>query len=232
MAVTEYELIYGISTIVFIVISVFIGVKITLKYKDSRNFVFISVGLAWILLTSSWWGSAASFMYAVFNLTIVDFWYLFLSNFFVPLALIAWFYSYLTLVHETKIKLMKYIFIIFLVYEVIFLILLIIDTAYIGEILGVAYWKGSIFTMLFQLSSLLVAAITGIHFGTQIRKQEGKTFKTRGIFIIYAFASFLVLGLLDAIVTLDSLSLVIIRIMFVVCGVAYYFGFFYSKENN
>jgi len=75
------------------------------------------------------------------------------------------------------------------------------------------------------------ATITGIHFGFSIHKTKSTTNKIRGLFIIYAFASFLVLGLLDAVVELNAVSLIVVRILYVVCGIAYYYGFFFSKEN-
>lgn len=232
MTVTEYELIYGISTLIFIIVSVFIGIKITLKYRANQNIVFISVGMTWILLTTSWWGSATSFIFAVFDINLSNFWYLFLSNFFVPFALIFWFYSYLNLLYRGKIRIMYYIIVILAIYELLFLGLLMINAQYIGQISGVAYWRGSLFTIIFQVIALLSATITGIHFGFNIRKTGGNTNKIRGLFIIYAFASFLVLGLLDAVVELDAVSLVVVRILYVVCGITYYFGFFFQKKTE
>ena len=180
MVVTEFELVYGISTLIFIIISMLIGIKIILKYRVNQNIIFISVGITWILLTTSWWGSATSFIFAIFDVNLSDFWYLFLSNFFVPFALIFWFYSYLNLLFKNKIKLIYYIATILMIYEVTFLILLMINTKNIGEISGVAYWRGNLFTIIFQVIALMSATITGIHFGFSIHKTKSTTNKIRG----------------------------------------------------
>ena len=67
MALTLLESLNGIFSIIFIVISTFVGIRIASRYRELKDKLYLYVGLTWILLVESWWPSAISFIIALFD---------------------------------------------------------------------------------------------------------------------------------------------------------------------
>ncbi|MHA1756300.1 MAG: hypothetical protein ACTSVV_05990, partial [Promethearchaeota archaeon] len=84
---SNIEIINGLLSTFVVILSVFIGIKISYKYKTNKDKTFLFFGLTWILLVEPWYPSMISFLLYIFigvglNLT----WYLFLGLFFIPLG--------------------------------------------------------------------------------------------------------------------------------------------------
>lgn len=91
---SDADQINGIFTLIFILISMVVGVRILFKYKALRRKELITIGLTWIFLTSAWWGGISSFLSVIFFDKRLDaFLFLLLSNIFIPIALLCWIHS-------------------------------------------------------------------------------------------------------------------------------------------
>ena len=125
----QLELLHGTFTLIFIVISILIGIRILLKYFTYEQKEFITVGLAWIFLSSGWWGSGFSFLSILLvQQTLDQFSYLFLGNVFIPVAIICWIYSFTSLAYEhLKKKLLVIYILICIIFEIYLIISLIIE---------------------------------------------------------------------------------------------------------
>jgi len=88
MVLTPLEVLTGSLSLVTVVISTIIGLRIVSKYFAYKRRELLLVGFTWILLCEIWWSSAFSFLAALF--TGVGFTpelYFTLGNLFVPVAL-------------------------------------------------------------------------------------------------------------------------------------------------
>ena len=92
MALETLDYINGPSSIIFVGISVILGLKIISKYFEYKKKELLYVGLTWILMTEMWWSSSSSFIVALFNngegLSVTA--YVLIANLLVPVALFVW----------------------------------------------------------------------------------------------------------------------------------------------
>ena len=77
---THFEILQGIFTFTFLIITQIVGIRILLKYVDSKKAEHVTMGLAWIFLTSAWWGSTAKFMLTILSLRVNTFFLLFIGS--------------------------------------------------------------------------------------------------------------------------------------------------------
>ena len=67
MALEPLDIVNGTFGLLFVVISIVLGVIIVLKYFKTKDINFLLVGLTWIFIISGWCGTSASFLVALFT---------------------------------------------------------------------------------------------------------------------------------------------------------------------
>jgi len=166
---TELEILYRTFTLIFVLISLIVGLKILSKYFSFKQKELITVGFSWIFLTSPWWGVAVSFiLYITFDYVIEQATFLILANTFVPVALILWIYSFCNLAYKNLKKYFVSIYLIICVsYEIFLTFFIFTNPDIIGTFEQTFYLQPSLYTMIFQAFSILTALITGILFTKQ-----------------------------------------------------------------
>ena len=134
--VTQLELLNGIVTLIFIVISIIIGFKIIFKYFSTKQIEYLTIGTAWIFLSSGWWeGTLSIWIFIVFNAELSPFLFLFIGNFFIPIALLLWIYSFTHIIFpDLKVKICLIFLVICVSYEIYLITCLYIDTEIIATI--------------------------------------------------------------------------------------------------
>ncbi len=228
----QLEIIHGTFTLIFIIISILIGIRILLKYSTYKQKEFITVGLAWIFLSSGWWGSGFSFLSILLvQQTLDQFTYLFLGNVFIPIAIICWIYSFTSLAYaHLKKKLLVIYILICIIFEIYLIISLIIDPNSIGIIIGTFYSQPTLIPMIFILFAVLTTIITGILFSRNSIRSEDPEVHKKGIILFVAFISFTVGAFMDAVITLTPVTLIIVRLILISSAIEYYFGFLLPKR--
>jgi len=225
-----FDYIHGITTLTFVLLSIIIGVRLLTKYKSLKRKEIITVGFAWIFLSSAWWGSSFSFL----SILIADyefnrFLFFTLANIFIPLALISWIYSFSHILYPNLEKKITIPFIILsLIYEIILIILLFIPESYqtyIGEIQEKFYYKPGLLTLIFQLFSVFITIITGFIFSFKSLKASDIKVKWKGRFLFIAFSLFIVGAIFDAVIKMDEITVIIIRSILILSSIFYYLGF-------
>ena len=74
-----------------IIMAILIGLIIVSKYFEHKNITLLLVGLTWIGISSPWWPSTVSFLVILItNRGISLQLFLFLGNFFIPIAILLW----------------------------------------------------------------------------------------------------------------------------------------------
>jgi len=133
---SELDILHGLFTTIFVVISLLVGLRILLKYFEHRRTELVAVGIAWMGISTPWIGNSLSFLlYVLAGYKLELFPYLFMENVFIPLAIICWMYAFSTLVYPRLVKKITVVFaIICLIYEVFLIVALILNPEIIGTL--------------------------------------------------------------------------------------------------
>ena len=225
----EWEVVYGASTLVVVIISWIIGIKIILKYFEHRQNVLITVGLTWIFLTSIWWKGAIIFISIIFEIDIDPFIFLAMGNIIMPIALLFWIYSFTTLAYQKyHSKMLSIYSVIVAIYLIVFIIFLSIDPSLIGEYTGTFSTRTSLFVIVFQVFALLTFLITGIFFAQSSMNSENEEIKWKGKFLLLAFITFTTASILEVarVDDINITTLIITKLIFITSAIFYYLGFF------
>ena len=228
---SEIDRVSGIFTLTFIAISVILGIRILLKYKSLKRKELLTIGLAWIFLTSAWWGGATSFLSVVFTNERLDlFTFLFLGNIFIPIALICWIYSLAHIFYTEKEKVITFsVTIIYVAYDILLLILLFIDPNLVGHIEGDINSIPTLIPEIFLISAIFTALITGLIFSIKSIKVDNPEVQLKGKILLIGFISFSLAAVMDAVIPDLTIILVITRLILISSAIEYYIGFFLPK---
>lgn len=227
MALATHEFINGLFSLIFVSISVMVGLIIAsrfLKYKD-RNLLL--VGAAWIFICEPWWAVSINFLLILFTGQILPLEiYLLIGYAFVPVALESWIIALTNLKYKKKqVTIIISITIINVLYEVLFFYFFFTDIAMIGILQGPVDLKYGIFLMSYLLIVLIIAIVTGILFARTSMKSDNPEIKLKGKFLLMAFI-FYFIGSVFSIFSSYSITLLILaRIITILASIEFYCGF-------
>ncbi len=231
MALSTLENVQGWFTLIFVVISVILGIVISLKYFSTKNKQMILIGLTWIGLVSPYFADTISFIVINFfgGSALPDVPYFFLSNFFLPFVHITWLYFIADFLYkEHKKSIIIIVLIESIAFEIIFLYLLIFDPSTLGTRVSTFYVNWELIVLLYLLLSIALFLITGILFSRVCFKSTSKEINLKGYILIIAYLSFTVGVSLDVIFSpplQTELTLAISRIILTTAAIEFYLGF-------
>ncbi len=227
---SELDILHGIFTTIFVVISLLVGIRILLKYFEHKRMELVGVGIAWMGIATPWMGNSLAFLlYVLVDYELELFPYLFMENVFIPLAIVCWIYAFSTLVYPRSVRKMTVIFgIICVIYEIYLIIALIINPEIIGTWSEEGRFDAShnMIPDIFKVFGIFTVLITGIIFARNSMRSEDPSIQWKGRFFLIAIISFAVGAFLDAILTFTPLELVIVRLLLISSAIEYYLGFF------
>ncbi|MGQ4874393.1 MAG: hypothetical protein ACP6IY_10015 [Promethearchaeia archaeon] len=227
---SNIEIINGLLSTFVVILSVFIGIKISYKYKTNKDKTFLFFGLTWILLVEPWYPSMISFLLYIFigvglNLT----WYLFLGLFFIPLGVFLGVTAFTELIYKNRQRMLQIIIISGgAVFDVIFLYFLLKDPTLMGELISVVDIKFSIIVLTFLLVNGPICVICGALFARESLKSQNPEIRLRGILLIIAFTSFAI-GAVTEILINESLYTLIARVFLIFGIIFFHEGFILSN---
>jgi len=232
MVLTPLEVLTGSLSLVTVVISTIIGLRIVSKYFAYKRRELLLVGFTWILLCEIWWSSAFSFLAALF--TGVGFTpelYFTLGNLFVPVALALWLTAYTDFLYKAKQKLILLIATITgLIYYFVFFYFVFNDVAVIGIMFNSVDAEYKLFPLVYLISVLLVFLITGVNFARASIRSDNAEIRLKGKFLLIAVSLFTVGAALDGLKpflfgSILNAILIINRIILILSSLAFYSGF-------
>ena len=231
MQLTPIQFVTGLFSLLLALISIYVGLYIASRYRKYNNKILLYVGLGWIGLMNGWWPSAINFVLVVATGTAMsEVPFFIIGNVFIPFFLFIWMIGVTELLYKEK---QKYILIFFLIFAVIFdgliFYYLTTDPSKMGQLQGPVDVKYTGLYALFLITLLIIVAISGVLFARESLKSEQNESKLRGIFILYAFLSWVIGSILDASVDLNFATLPIIRIILITSNLASYIGFIIPK---
>lgn len=112
MGLELVDVLQGSFSLVFVIISLIIGITILSKYSQFKNRLYILVGLSWIGVSIPWVPDSVSFLMNIFvQQSLPVGLYFIIGNVFLPIALITWLTAFTDMIYRNAQKkiLIKYL---------------------------------------------------------------------------------------------------------------------------
>ena len=234
MAIELLDMVHGIFTIVFVIISIITGLIIVIKYFQLKKSQFLLFGLFWIGLTTPWWPTVIIFMIALLtgaSISIQAFIVVGIS--FLPITIILGLIAFLKVLPMKK-RNKRIILILSIIinaaYEVYFFAFLFIDISMIAEasLTSPFMVNWSIPSQIYFIVSLLFFLYVGISFSVASIKSEDRTISLKGKFLLIAFLSFTIGTVLDFAIP-TTIVFVIARLVLLTSTIEFYIGLMLPK---
>ena len=239
MVLEILDFLQGSFSLIFVIISIIIALKILSKYFEYKTRTYIFVSLSWIGVASPWFPDSISFLkILIFNAPLEPEWYFIIGNSLLPVFLLCWLTAYTDLLYKDKQKLILSIFIVIgVIFEIIFFYLLFTDIDEIGVFLRPFQVEfGTLITISF-IMFIAILLITGVLFARQSIRSEKPDVSLRGKFLLIAFISFTIGAIFDSAIgsileatdPLLPFFVVIIRLILISSALEFYCGFILPK---
>ncbi len=231
MALNPLDILNGIFSLIFVAISLFVGLVILTRYFKYRERIYFFTAGTWTLISSPWWPSCISFLFAISNgIGIPPQIYFLIGNVLTPIAIILWLLAFTEFQYTEKRKLILAIFaVIGVVFEILFFVFLFLNPSIIGQLNGPVDVNYESFIMVFLIIFLAIVVITGFSFANLSLKSKDPEIKLKGKLLIIAYIAFSVGALLDASVPFNELIVIIIRLILILSAFCWYGGFILPK---
>ena len=227
MALNPLDILNGIFSFMFVVISLVVGFLILLRYFKYKEKVYFLVGATWILISEPWWPSSLSFLVSLSNgIGLPQTIYFLIGNMLIPLAIAFWLLAFTEFLVTEKRKLILLIFaIISVIFEITFFTLLFINPDLIGYLNPPVDVSYNFFIMIFLLIFILIVVISGFFFARLSLKSDDPEVKLKGKLLVVAYIAFFVGALLDSSIRLNELGIIFVRLILIASAVFWYGGF-------
>ncbi len=226
MVLESIEIINGILGIIYVIVSIVIGIRLMTKYFQNKNTIFIYVGLTWIGLSTLWLAASISFILALITgrgLPPIPYFLIGVS--LIPFFLFTWMIAFSSLVFEYYKKIVLGVFAIFcMILEVIFFYLLFTDHSMIGVQNTPIDTDWGIFMTIYLILVIIIALITGGLFSYKSMISENPEIKLRGKVILISFIIWALGSIIDTIFEFALMRTLAI-ILLIVASFLWYFAF-------
>jgi hypothetical protein len=238
MALELVDYLQGSFSLVFVIISLIIGITILSKYKKYKSRLYILVGISWIGVANPWFPDSISFLMNIFiqqSLSVE--WYFIIGNVFIPIALLCWLIAYTDMKSKRDQNFIIFLTIIFsAAFEFAFFAFFFTDITLIGIINPIRPFtvEFGLFITIYLLIVILVMVITGIKFANASVRSEDREIKLKGKLLRAAFITFTVAAILDSLLgtifgdptdPLLAIMVVITRVLLIISAFEFYGGF-------
>ncbi|MFX1454446.1 MAG: hypothetical protein ACFFDB_03640 [Promethearchaeota archaeon] len=231
MAFNPLDIINGIFSFIFVIISLVVGFLILLRYFRYKEKIYFLVGATWILISEPWWPSSLSFLISLGNgVGLSPSLYFLIGNVLVPLAIALWLLAFTEFLFTEQRKLILLVFsVIGVIFEITFFTFLFIKPDLIGNLNPPVDVSYNFFIMIFLLIFILIVVISGFLFARLSLKSKDPEVKLKGKLLVIAYIAFFVGALLDSSIRLNELGLIIVRLILIASAIFWYGGFLLPK---
>lgn len=232
LELTTAEFLTGLFSLIFIIVSIIIGLKIAQKYSESKKREYLLVGITWIGIVFPYFPSAITFLLVLFTNILLSIEVRFMLGFgFLPTFLVIWLIAFTDLMYKEKQKqIMIIAIIICAILQITFTVFILIDTSLIGKQVGLFHGTFTLFTRIYLLSILLIFFLTGIIFALKSIKLGDVEVKLRGKFLFFAFIFYTIGVFLETILPVTALTAVIVRLIVIISAFQFYLGFILPEK--
>jgi hypothetical protein len=227
MVLDILEILHGSLTIVFVVISIILGIRIASRYLKLKRNEFLLFGIFWIGMTTPWWPNIITFIAVLFTggsipLTI----YVVLGIAFLPITITIGLIAFLKVLPISKGKRNAFFAIDVcanIAYEIYFFIFLFYDLSFIATYQEIFVLDWSIPSQIYFIFSLIVFLLVGIPFSRVSLRSDVPEIKMKGKFLLIAFISFSVGTVLDFAIP-SPITYLIARLILLSSSLEFYIG--------
>ncbi|MFX1345739.1 MAG: hypothetical protein ACFFBC_12625 [Promethearchaeota archaeon] len=232
------DVLQGSFSLIFVVISLIIGITILTKYFEHKNRLFILVGISWIGVANPWIPDSVSFlMQLIVQEWLPRGWYFIIGNVFIPIALLTWLIAYTDMIkRKAQKKVILITVLLSILFEIGFFVLFFIDLDLIGIINPDRPFTVDfgIFITIYLLVVILVMVVTGVSFAQKSVKSDDREVRLKGKLLRAAFITFTIAAILDSLLgtifedptdPLLAIMVVIVRILLIISALEFYGGF-------
>ena len=248
MALDELvDYLQGSFSLVFVIISLIIGITILIKYFEFKNRLYILVGISVCGFSFPWIPDSLSFLINLFTQQSLNIgWYFIIGNCFIPIALIAWSMAFTDMIYrQSQKKIVFTVIILSILFEIVFFILYFIELQQpnpfttenlIGTINPLRPFTVDfgIFIIVYLIIIILYMLVTGVIFAQKSINLEDREVRLKGKLLRAAFITFAVAAVLDASLgmifenpadPLLAIFVVVVRILLIFSSLEFYGGF-------
>ena len=238
MVLELVDILQGSFSLIFVIISIVLGITILLKYFDQKNRLYLLVGISWIGVANPWIPDSISFL---MNITVQQSLpvglYFIIGNCFLPIALLTWFTAFTDMIKKDSQKRVLIITaILSILFEVVFFTLFFIDINLIGVINPLRPFtvEFDIFITVFLICVIFAMMISGVIFAQRSIKVEDREVRLKGKLLRAAFITFTVGSILDSLLgtifedpadPFLAVMVVVVRILLIISAIEFYGGF-------
>ncbi|MFX0073778.1 MAG: hypothetical protein ACFFAO_22080 [Candidatus Hermodarchaeota archaeon] len=227
MELSTLDFLQGLFSLIFVIISLFIGLIILSKYFVYHHRLYILVGLSWIGISSPWFGDAVNYLLIITTGEQISPFLSFLISFsLLPVFVLCWLVAFndLTTPNNKWLIIVPYL-IIGIIFEVIFFYYLFTDVSLLGTYIGLFHLVFTPFMQLYLFVNTIVFLITGLIFSGKSMKSEDDKVRIKGRFLGLAFIVFIIGAVLESLIPLTATTVVIARIVMILSALLFYLGF-------
>jgi len=230
MVLTPDEILNGVFSLIFVVISVIIGFTILSKYPKSKNRTVLLVGLVWLGIISSWYASSSSFLVALITggdgYMSAPPYYFIIGAAPLPITAFIWMDAFTDLLYRDKKKNILLIFgISGVLFEIALFTLLFTDYNLVGTVTSPVDAEYELFVTIYQIFLVILVLVSGILFARESLKSDTPEIKLKGKLLLAAFLSFVIGSLLEILSGISIAILIIARLILISSSIEFYGGF-------
>ncbi len=227
MELSLVEYLQGLFSLIFVLFTVFIGIKIILRYLVYKRREFLLIGLGWIGLASGWIPDAITFVMIIFlNTPLSEPVYLIIGFAFLPFFILCFLAGFIDILDLKKQNLWIIVFSITgALYELIFWYLFLSPTESVGVFLSPFQVELHILLDIFIFIWIIGLLVIGLMFVSKSLKSDNLELKMRGRFLFIALLSYITGAFMDIIIPLTPITVVITRLILTMSSIVFYIGF-------
>ncbi|MFX0071982.1 MAG: hypothetical protein ACFFAO_12910 [Candidatus Hermodarchaeota archaeon] len=227
-----FEIFNGFSQIIFVIIVWIVGIKIASKYTKLEQKTLLFVGMVWIGLSEPWFATVIAFLLAfLMGISTTVEVFLLIGFAFTPVTMILWVYVITEFIYKEKQKIVLIIIGIYgALFEILFLYLLFTQPSLLAEM--ISPWR-VVYKPIIQLwiiSLLVMFAVTSSFFCRESLRSDNPKIKLKGKFLLLAFITYILGGILETFYTPFIYMIVIKRLVTISASIEFYFGFILPEK--
>jgi len=232
MLLSLEEIINGALSIIFVSISLLIGLKILLKYFEHRRRELIFAALAVVLLSSIYWDYSFSFiLYLTLSIKLPDQAYFAVGIPSLPWALFFWLFTLSELMFKKQQKIVLSLYVMqTIIFEIIFFTLLIIQPSLIGTIVSIVDSEYEWFVLSYIIFLNVILIISAAVFAKNSSEFDEPIVKIKGLLILVGVLFFSIGGFSEIFSSISLVFLIVGRIIIMISGIILYVGITMPKK--
>jgi len=227
MILSPIDFLNGLFSLIFVSVTIIIGLKIASKYFEIKNRVFLLIGLGWAMVCSAWWPSTISFLCVLITgKGLEPVMYFFIGNVVFHLALVLYLTGITDMIYKQKQKIIIGVFVVLgIIYNIYFYYNLMIDPNQIGVLEGyfdVTYVR---FVSIYLFCYIITIVAFTVLLARQSRRSDQPDIRLTGTILIITIFMYAIGAILDALIVLTEITLIITRCILISSSILFYLGF-------